>query len=110
MTATADRVDGAKFIPTWELHDTLRKARQTTGMDQKTFAEKIGVTAGSYAGWEAGRSKPRDPIALAKRVEMLTRIPATWILGIHDETPRPGGPNGGSEGEVRPERLELPTF
>lgn len=89
MEASAARVDGAKIIPTWGFRDTIRKARQTVGLDQKEFAEKIGATAGSYAGWEAGHSKPRDPVAVAKRIELLTQIPATWILGIYEETPHP---------------------
>jgi len=51
-------------------------------MDQKTFAAHIGATAGAYAQWEADNNKPRDIVAVAKSIEMLTRIPATWILGF----------------------------
>ncbi len=81
-----------------------------TGMDQKAFAEKLGVTPGSYAGWEAARSKPRDVVSLAKRIEMLTGIPATWTLGIHEETPRPDGdPNEGNP-DVRLKGFEPLTF
>lgn len=91
-------------IPEWTLADHLRKARQVAGMSQKEFAERLDVTPSSYAQWEAGNNKPRDVVAVAKRIEMLTRIPASWILGVHN------GGNGPGGGSARPERLELPTF
>ncbi len=106
MNATVSRAAGESFIPQWELHDRLRKARQATGLDQKEFAERIGVTAASLAGWEAGRSKPRDVVAVARRIELFTRIPATWMLGLYEENPQPEGPDGGL---VRHQGLEPRT-
>lgn len=69
-------------IPTWTFADKLRKCRGVTGMDQRTFAEHIGVKASAYAQWEADNNKPRDIVTVAKSVERLTRVPAAWLLGI----------------------------
>jgi transcriptional regulator with XRE-family HTH domain len=111
MAAMANHAGGEQVIPTWELQDRLRKARQTTGLDQKDFAQALGVNPGSLAGWEAGRSKPRDVVTVAKRIEMLTRIPAAWVLGVHEEAPRPDGdPNGGLPNDVRLKGFEPLTF
>lgn len=108
MAAPETRADGAKLVPRWEFSDRLRKARSIAQQDQKEFAANLGVTAGSLAGWEAGRSKPRDVVAVAKRIEVLLGIPASWTLGLHEETPHSGGPGGGSE--VRPKGFEPLTF
>ncbi|WP_175280155.1 helix-turn-helix domain-containing protein [Prescottella equi] len=86
--------DGAVY-PVWSFGDKMRKARQTIGMDQREFAAQLGVKAGSLAGWETDRTKPRDVVAVAKRVELLTHIPAAWILGIQETPAGPNGPDGG---------------
>ncbi|WP_456821125.1 helix-turn-helix domain-containing protein [Cellulomonas sp. URHB0016] len=69
-------------IPDWTLADKLRKARQRTGADQRTFAEQLGVTSSAYAQWEAGRATPRDLVTIAKRVEAATDVDARWLLGL----------------------------
>lgn len=91
-------------IPRWTFADHLRKARQIAGMNQKDFAEQIGVKPSAYAQWEAGNNRPRDVVSIAKRVEMLTRIPASWILdvdtpvGAHHPHPSPLGGGGAGTG------------
>ncbi len=111
MPAQANpRVDGQKFVPTWEFSDRIRKARQVAGMDQKSFAAQLDVNPGSLAGWESGRSKPRDMVVVAKRIEMLTGIPAAWTLGVYEEAPRPDDPNEGPASSVRPKGFEPLTF
>jgi transcriptional regulator with XRE-family HTH domain len=74
-------------IPEWTLADKLRKSRQEVGMDQRSFAEQLGVTSSAYAQWEAGRATPRDLVAIAKRVQARTGVDALWLLGL-DERPR----------------------
>lgn len=88
MTVETDRV-----YPAWSLGDRIRKARDLAGMNQHDFAVAIGVPDGSLANWETDRAKPRDIVAVAKRIELLTRIPAGWTLGIED-SPDGGGPSG----------------
>ncbi len=94
-------------VPAWTLGDRLRKIRLTAGMDQRSFAGALGVTASRIASWETDRATPRDLVTLAKRVELLTRVPATWLLGLDAEHPRPGGPDGGDV--VRHQGLEPRT-
>ncbi|WP_370246340.1 helix-turn-helix domain-containing protein [Jiangella sp. DSM 45060] len=100
------------LIPEWTLADRLRKVRLTTGLQQRDFAERLQVTASAYAQWEAGNTKPRDIVTVARRIEMLTGVPATWILGLYTETPRPDGPAGveGDDSVARPKGFEPLTF
>ena len=78
-------------LPRWTLGDRLRKVRTTAGLDQRTFALRLEVPAGSLAAWETDRVRPRDVVALARRVELLTRVPAAWLLGVHEDGPTDGG-------------------
>ncbi|MDO1477271.1 helix-turn-helix domain-containing protein [Rhodococcus ruber] len=89
-------------IPSWTLGDRIRKARTTVGMDQRQFADALGVKAGTLAGWEADNSKPRELVDIARRIEEITSVPASWILGVgslEQRTPRDaGGRHGGLRG------------
>lgn len=82
MTVSVD--DGV--VPSWTFGDRIRKARSVAGMDQREFAAAIDVNPSSLAAWETDRATPRDVVAVAKRVEMLTKVPAAWLLGL----PGPG--------------------
>ncbi|WP_434056286.1 helix-turn-helix domain-containing protein [Georgenia wangjunii] len=93
-------IEEGTWIPEWTLADRLRKARQSTGLRQREFAEKLEVGAPAYAQWESGNNQPRDIVTLARRIEMLTSIPATWILGLNEERPRPAG--SGARGGMLP--------
>ena len=88
------QTDGFVY-PAWSFGDRIRKARDVAGMNQHDFAAAIDVKDGSLANWETDRSKPRDVVAVAKRIEMLTRIPAGWTLGINNAPDDDGGPRGG---------------
>lgn len=72
-------------IPEWTFGDKIRKARSITGMDQRTFAQALGITASTLAAYETGRANPRfkDAGALAARLELLTRIPRAWFIGFN---------------------------
>lgn len=97
MTAHVVDDDGTVH-PVWSNGDRIRKARLTVEMDQREFADQLGVKPGSLAAWETDRSRPRDLVAIAKRIELLTKIPAAWILGLDEkpQSPRPG--NEGLDG------------
>lgn len=79
------------WTPEWSLADRLRKIRRDTGYSQDEFADKLGTNPNAYRAWESGRNHPRDIVALAKRIEMLTGVPAQWTLGLADDQPS-GGP------------------
>lgn len=83
------------MFPDWTLGDRIRMARGMVDMTQGAFATAIKVAEGSLAAWETDRSQPRNVVAVAKRIEMLTSIPASWILGL-DSGPNPSPGGGGS--------------
>lgn len=85
---TIDAGQGSVF-PDWSLGDRIRKARVTVSMNQREFADAIKVKEGSLAAWETDRAQPRNVVAVSKRIEMLTRIPAGWILGLVEGRPTP---------------------
>ena len=69
-------------IPKWTLADRFRKARSLAGMDQRGFSAALSVAPATYAHWELGTNTPRNLVAVAKRVEVLTKIPAAWLLDV----------------------------
>lgn len=73
-------------VPEWTLGDRLRKIRIEGGFGtQAEFAELIGANLQQYGAWESGRNRPRDIVALAKRIELLARVPAEWTLGLDED-------------------------
>ncbi|NNH23409.1 helix-turn-helix domain-containing protein [Pseudokineococcus marinus] len=95
MTSTPEA--SAAVIPQWTLADRLRKIRQMAGMGQRDFSAQLEVPPSRYAQWEAGNNKPRDVVAVARRIELLTGVPASWTLGVHDNGPRPTASDEGRE-------------
>lgn len=70
-------------LPQWTFADRMRKIRRDVlGVEQAELAEKLGVTRQAYAAWEAGRNEPRSILAIAKKVELMSGVPAAWVLGI----------------------------
>lgn len=72
-------------IPEWTLGDRLRKIRRVTGMSQAAFAEHLGENQKTYAAWELDTSAPRNVVAVAKKIELISGVPAPWILGLSYE-------------------------
>ena len=96
-------IQPARIYPAWTLGDRIRKARLSVGMKQREFAPLIAVQPGSLAAWESDHSVPRDIVAVAKRIEALTRVPAAWTLGLEDGPPPGYGPTKPTDLE-RPDR------
>lgn len=77
----------AHVIPEWSLGDRLRKVRRLLGLSQIEFAEQLGTNTKTYAAWELDSTAPRNSVTIAKRVEVLSGVPATWILGFEKSSP-----------------------
>ena len=67
----------------------------------------LGANPNAYRAWESGRNHPRDIVALAKRIEILTGVPAQWTLGLADGTSTPGGPGGSKKADQVSKRTPL---
>lgn len=94
-------------VPQWNLADRFRKIRTDRDLHQRDFATMLGVTPAAYAAWESGRNHPHNVVAVAKRIEMLTGVPATWVLGLNEQGPRPGvSQDGGAPGGTLRPRLD----
>ncbi len=97
---------------TWTFGDRVRKVRRILGMSQNAFAKMLGVTPQALGAWELDVNKPRNVVAIAKRLEVAAGVPATWTLGLVSEgtmKPPAGGTDEGPE-RARPEGFEPPTF
>jgi transcriptional regulator with XRE-family HTH domain len=68
--------------PTWTFGDRLRKARRSRRLSQREFARLLGESEKSIANWESDVSRPRDVVALAKKVQATYGVPAEWVLGV----------------------------
>ncbi|MHA7292597.1 helix-turn-helix transcriptional regulator [Arthrobacter sp. HLT1-21] len=82
------------WTPEWSFADRLRKIRRESGAKQEDFAARLGVNDNQYKAWETGRNHPRDQVATAKRIELMTGVPAVWVLGLEEEKPTDGDPLG----------------
>jgi transcriptional regulator with XRE-family HTH domain len=89
-------------VPSWTFGDKVRKARDTTGLGQKEFAAKIGVTASSLAAYETGRAAPRfrDAPVIAASIQLLTGIPREWFLV--EDGPQPINPTKVQQKDYKP--------
>jgi transcriptional regulator with XRE-family HTH domain len=70
--------------PVWTLGDRIRKARRRMGLTVQEFAERLDVTASALGQYETDRSIPRDVVELARKIELVTHVPAVWTLGLDD--------------------------
>lgn len=86
MTAAPAGDPATALVPTWTFADRMRKVRRDVlDMEQSELAASLGVTKAAYAAWESGRNEPRSILAVARKVELMSRVPAAWILGVDGE-------------------------
>ena len=70
-------------VPEWTIGDRLRKIRRSIGgITQEEMAKLLNVKAVTYSAWESDTNKPRSLVAISKRIEMATGVPAAWVLGL----------------------------
>jgi transcriptional regulator with XRE-family HTH domain len=70
------------LIPEWTFADRLRKSRRSAGMTQRQMSAALEVGEAAYGQWESGNNVPREVIEIARRVEKITGVRATWLLGL----------------------------
>lgn len=78
-------------IPQWTLGDRLRKARQTTGLTTREFAQKIGVSQATITNAENDHHAVRRITLNAW--SLATGVPLEWLE--HGITPGGGGDHDG---------------
>lgn len=74
-------------VPEWTVGDRLRKAREVTGLTQKSFAERIDVGHRTVTNYENNAVEPR--MIVLKQWALLSGVPLGWI--ITGEAPPPSG-------------------
>jgi transcriptional regulator with XRE-family HTH domain len=94
---TTDQI--GNVVPAWTVGDRLRKARETSGLEQGPFAEKIGVSRGTVSNYERGTTSNYKLIVL-RAWALATGVALEWIeTGVHPSGPTtpPEGPRGASD-------------
>ncbi|QHO92220.1 XRE family transcriptional regulator [Actinomyces sp. 432] len=94
------------FIPTFTIHDRLRKAREAACLEQAELAEQIGVSRASISAYESGRvAKPRRIVVNAW--SLATGVPVQWLItGIAPTPEDDGAPAAGDRGSAGLPRLD----
>ena len=94
LTAMSVQPVGQYVIPRIGWGSRLRAIREDVAhMDQREFAESIGMNKGTYGGHEKRIEVPRGARLVANSIELRWRVPASWVLT--GETPATGNGDGG---------------
>ena len=67
--------------------ERLKNAREASGMDQETLANRLGVKLSTVKKWESGKLDPR-----ANRLQMVASLlngPLVWLLSGSQNVPDP---------------------
>lgn len=77
----------------------VKKYRTALGMDQKTLASKLGVTAGAISNYENDVSSPKEEV-LYKMFEVFNVTPDELFAGCYTETKKAPASEDAGEGRV----------
>lgn len=83
-------------VPQFDVGDRLRKAREVTGLDRITFAERVGIARSTVTNVELGHRRPSNLVIRAWAD--FTGVPAEWIL--YGYTPRDSNPEPAGLGHL----------
>lgn len=79
----------------------VKRIRTKLGMDQKTLASKLGVTAGAVSNYENDVSAPKEEV-LFRMFEVLNVTPDELFEGCYAETKKaPASEDAGEEEKVQ---------
>lgn len=92
-------------IPTFTLGDRLRKARQTTGLEQAEFADAVGIARTTVINYENDRVRPRTIVLRAWALR--TGVPVHWL--VNGESPQPATAEGSQSGLPRLDLNQRPS-
>lgn len=81
----------------------VKRYRTELGMDQRTLAAKLGVTAGAVSNYENDVSAPKEEV-LYKMFEVFNVTPDELFAGCYTETKKSPAPEGTEDGVVSLER------
>ena|GEM_PF-6236945 len=70
---------------TWSFGDRVAKVRHAIGLQQAEMAKALGVNQVTVSTWERFGREPRGITVLAKRLQLVTGIPAAWFLGLTED-------------------------
>lgn len=79
------------FVPNWDIHDRVSKARRSAGLEQGELAEKAGLSRKSISRYETGLSTPRRAAIIA--IAFATGVNVEWLET--GKTPTTPGNDGG---------------
>lgn len=85
-------------VPQWTIADRLRKAREVTGMDQRQFADHIGISRNTVTNYETGKTTRFSRPMLAAWA-MATGVRLDWLEGNEGPNSGPGTKQGPPSGE-----------
>lgn len=103
MSEPAPDRDAVTELLQWTLADRLRKVRREIArMEQRPFAELLGISKETYTAWETGRNEPKNLVSIARRIEVLTGAPAAWLLGV--DIPVQGSGSSATIGATIPQK------
>ena len=66
-----------------EIHESLKRFRQSTKLSQRQLSEKIGVPYQSYQTYEYGSSVPSAKVIV--KIARAYGVSADYLLGLSDE-------------------------
>lgn len=87
----------AGAVPTWDLTDRLRKAREHAGYNQTQLAEATGIGRSTIVTYETGRSVPPRHVLITWA--FICGVSVDWLIGD----------TGGRKLQRRSERSGQPT-
>lgn len=70
------------WTPEPSFGDRLRMIRRHMKLSQAEFADLIGESRKNIGTWESDYALPRYLVAVCKKVELATRVPSHWLLGL----------------------------
>jgi transcriptional regulator with XRE-family HTH domain len=94
--------------PQWTLTDRLRKARELTQLQQKEFADQLGVNRNTVNNYELAKTKPQ--VVVLRAWAAAAGVDYDWLVeGTEFETRPPGRGLPRRDSNLEPAAYRLST-